>query len=260
MSPLLLIVLLGLHAAPVAGPHAGGLPAFSAPREIAAIPADRLQGSPVRLAWSPERKELYVRAVRTDRWGNERSWHYVLVLDGGRLEPVQREPAWVAPYWAWKSALSAPTLPAFKIDVESREQTVTAVRPDSAGSIGQAGGDPTGPGSEMGPQGTAIASYANQAQRVQTTTFRVKGELLGQFVNAPAIAGLTFGWAPARLGVIAFASRQGRLIVMDPDGRRQEIAGTRDVLLPAWSDDGRNLAWLQKKSKKTYVVMIADVR
>jgi ABC-type transport system substrate-binding protein len=49
------------------------------------------------------------------------------------------------------------------------------------------------------------------------------------------------------------------LVVMDRAGARHEVRGTKGVLLPAWSDNGRRLAWLTQQGRKKFVLTIADV-
>jgi hypothetical protein len=47
---------------------------------------------------------------------------------------------------------------------------------------------------------------------------------------------------------------------MDAKGSKQEVAGSKDAILPAWSPDGSRLAWLQKDGKKKYELRIAKTR
>jgi Tol biopolymer transport system component len=46
---------------------------------------------------------------------------------------------------------------------------------------------------------------------------------------------------------------------MDYEGRKQEIASSKAAFLPAWSDDGRRLAYLEKTGKNKAVLRIVDV-
>ena len=70
-----------------------------------------------------------------------------------------------------------------------------------------------------------------------------------------------FGWAPAPLSLLAFARRDGGpLVVLDASGGKQELAGTKAAVLPAWSDDGKRIAWLERKDRKKYQLMIADIQ
>jgi hypothetical protein len=60
-----------------------------------------------------------------------------------------------------------------------------------------------------------------------------------------------FSWAPAPFQLLAFARREGGpIIVLDAAGSKQELSGTKAALLPAWSSDGKRLAWIERKGKK----------
>jgi Tol biopolymer transport system component len=90
---------------------------------------------------------------------------------------------------------------------------------------------------------------------------RLAGETVGEFVNSVIVPGLTFGWGPKGSTVIAYAAQKsGRVVVMDAKGSKQEVAGSKDAILPAWSPDGSRLAWLQKDGKKKYELRIAKTR
>lgn len=231
----------------------------SAPVAVVELDASKLQGEPARLGWSPDGSELYVRAVKTDVWGNERSWHYLVNVAEKKIRPVESEPLWFGRYWAWKSGQAAPGVPDLKIEWESREEIKRATGTAREGTLGQNVSDPTGPGSQLGGQGGALAQAAAQAQKVTTTTFRLKGELVAEFVNTRPVAGLTFSWAPAGAGILAFTNARKRLVLMDRSGAKREVDRVADVLLPAWSDAGRHLAFLCRKDKKKLTVMVMEV-
>ena len=76
----------------------------------------------------------------------------------------------------------------------------------------------------------------------------------------PVPPGLSFGWAPAPHSLLAFARNKiGPLVLLDDAGHSREVAGTRSALLPAWSEDGARLAWLERKDKSHYTLKLADV-
>jgi hypothetical protein len=229
------------------------------PTAIVELDMSKLQGEPVRLAWSPDGHQLYVRTAQTDRWGNQRAWHYLVSIGETQATPVAAEPMWYGSYWAWKSAPSAPGVPGFRFDIESREEWRTATGIAREGAMGQGASDPSGPGSQLGPQGQAIFALTTQGQKVTTVTMRLNGELLAEFVNTPMVPGLTFGWAPTSMGAIAFVNGKNRLALMDGAGHKREMVDTRDALLPAWSDSGTRIAYLQKKDKKKYVLMMVEL-
>jgi len=86
---------------------------------------------------------------------------------------------------------------------------------------------------------------------------RLGDEIVGRGINQPIIWGATFSWAPYAMGALAFTDN-GHLAILDADGHKVRVRDTKDVMLPAWSDDGRRIAWLQRKGK-TYVLMMTEV-
>ena len=256
--PILLVFAIVMQAHAARQPVDVRRLTISTPVPIVRMAADFIRGEPLRLAWSPDARHLYLRTVKSDRWGNQTIFHYQIAVGTGELGPIEHEPEWFGRYWMWKSAQSSPGSADFRITYESREERKTAVGVVSAGAIAQSGGDPS-LGSELGPQGQAFASAAMQGQMVRTTTLRLKGQLLGEFVNMLAIPGLTFGWAPDGMDAIAYVGKKGRVIIMDRAGRRREVPGIQDAVLPAWSQDGRRLAWLQRQGKKEFMLAVTEV-
>jgi hypothetical protein len=252
------LVLVLLAQAP-GQPAKAGRVTVSKPRAVLDLEGDAIHGTPVRLSWSPDGQVLYLLAVERDLWGNEKDHHYLLGVTDGRVRPFEGEPLWSVEYWSWKSGLACPGAPAFQIQTESRTERKTATGAGAGGSLGQNSGDPYGPGSALGPQGSAIFAIGTQSQNVTTTSFKLKGHVLSEFVNTRPILGLTFGWAPEGFGVIAFSNEKHELELMDADGKRTHVKTAKGVVLPAWSGDGRRLAWLAQKGRGKFALMVADV-
>ena len=92
-------------------------------------------------------------------------------------------------------------------------------------------------------------------------SMKVKGELVGEFTNSVIVPGLTFAWAPKGSQAIAYSqAKGGKLYVMGSDGKKQEISGTKETLLPAWSHDAKKIAWLQRDGKKKFDLKVAELR
>jgi hypothetical protein len=71
---------------------------------------------------------------------------------------------------------------------------------------------------------------------------------------------LTFGWGPKGSQVIAYAAQKsGKVVVMNAGGKKRELDGTKDALLPAWSPDGSRLVWLQKAGRRKFVLKVTQV-
>ena len=103
-----------------------------------------------------------------------------------------------------------------------------------------------------------MAAAYNQ-QPVPVHTMLLNGEVVGEYVNSVIVPGQTFGWGPQGSRVIAYAAKGGSIVVMNDKGVKQEIPGTKDALFPAWSPDGKRLAWLQKDGKKKMVLKIVEI-
>ncbi|HZP48178.1 MAG TPA: hypothetical protein VFB07_06580 [Vicinamibacterales bacterium] len=233
---------------------------LASPQPIAELDTGKLKGELARLAWSPDASDLYVQTVDRDRTGNVVAVrHYVVSASGRAVKGVDREPEWATKFWAWKSAQAAPGQPAFRIDVKQREETVRSTSSPTGGALARGGGaDPT--------QGTTVEDAANAAyntQRLLVSDLKMKNELIGTWVNEPVVPGLTFAWSPESLHLLAFARRDkkdgGAIAVLDASGQKQELAGPKNAILPAWSDDGKHFAWIERKDKKKFELMAADI-
>jgi hypothetical protein len=85
-------------------------------------------------------------------------------------------------------------------------------------------------------------------QRLHVFTVTLKGR--PSAIREPQfLPGYTFSWSPQPLGAIAYVNASGRLVLMDPAGPKQPIEATKNVLLPAWSADGTQIAFLQRTGR-----------
>jgi hypothetical protein len=255
--PLAVILLAATPGSPLA--DASKL-TLSAPAAIVELDTGKLKGDLVRLSWSPDGQQIYIQTVERDRSGGIKSTHHhLLALDGKPPKGLDEEPAWSTRYWAWKSGPSAPGLLAFKIDPDQQRRRRTATSTPMGGDLAKGGAEggtgAAGPGMSTGD----VMAAAAQSQMESVWTLKLKGEVVGEFVNTPAIPGLTFGWAPMGTGLIAFANPEGRIVIMDDQGRKQPIA-SKGALLPAWTADGARLAYLEKTGKNKATLKIVDVK
>lgn len=154
----------------------------------------------------------------------------------------------------WKSAQSAPGVAGMTIGVNQETKRLSATATPMGGNAAR--GEAI---SGMGISPEEVGSVTQQSQNVQIFTLTLKGEVVGQFVNTPAIPGLTFGWGKTGSGLVAFSRPDGKLVVMDANGNKQEVSSARDARLPAFTTDGGRIAWLEKTGRKKYTLRIADV-
>jgi hypothetical protein len=256
----LLITLLALQSGSSASAEALKV---GAPVAVAELDMGKLKGEPFRLAWSPGGKELYVQTAERDSVGAvKKARHYVIAAAGGGTpKNVEEEPAWAAKYWTWKSWKAAPGSPAFAIGVEERREIIKASQAPTGGTIAGMGGD-AGAGATVGGGGPAGGGtiVLPEGQNANIRTMRLKGEVIGEWVNSVIVPGLTFGWSPASLNLIAFSSRNEDVVIMDEQGRKQKIDTAKMTRLPAWSDDGKKLAYVEQKDRQKFVLQIVDIQ
>jgi len=222
----------------------------SAPKKVAEVDAGTAKGDVVGLAWSGDGAILYLRSAEYDRWRNERAHHFLFDAASGKMSVVEAIPSWVSSYWMWKSGYVAPGVPEMKLDTETQSQMVTAVGTVRDGGLSQSRADPTQP---------QIASDYASAQQVATVTLRLKGTVVIESVNKSVQPGAMWGWAPSPIGGLAYVDAKKRLILIDRNGRTFEVPGTSDVMLPAWSPDGKRIAFVRRADKKKYVISVVEV-
>ena len=88
----------------------------------------------------------------------------------------------------------------------------------------------------------------------------MSGETIGEWVNEGVTPGSNFSWAPAPAHAILYARRDGGpLSLLDDKGRKQALTGAKNASFPAWSDDGGRIAWLEKKERRKYDLLIAAI-
>jgi hypothetical protein len=258
MLLLTLALAVGIHQADGQAPSAGAI-SLSPTARTADLDMSKLKGEPARLAWSADGAQLYLQTAERKSDGSMSLRHYVLPATGGSFEAAEAEPPWATKYWAWKSTQSAPGAPAFKIQLDSQKRIVRSTSAPRGAAIAGMGGD-AGAGASTGLGRSEGASVAiGEGQNAVVHSMLLNGEVIGEWVNAAIVPGLTYGWSPASLGLIAFANREGHIVIMDPKGGKQQITGSKDASLPAWTEDGTRLVYLEKSGKKKYTLRVVNV-
>jgi hypothetical protein len=231
------------------------------PVAVAELDMGKLKGDPFRLAWSPDAQEFYLQTAELDGVGAvKKARHYIVAAAGGAPKEVDGEPDWAAKYWAWKSWKAAPGSPAFAISVDERREIIKSAQAPTGGTIAGMGGDASA-GATVGGGGPAGAGTVvlPEGQNANIRTMRLKGEVIGEWINSVIVPGLTFGWSPAGLNLVAFSAKTEDVVVMDERGRKQKIDTAKVTRLPAWSDDGKKLAYLEQKDRKKYVLNVVEI-
>ncbi len=253
---LLLPVMLGAQS-----PMRAGALKLTPPSKVAELDIDKLKGQPSRLVWSGDGTQLYVQTME-GQFGQagQKVRHYAITIADGTRQDLQAEPDWAPAYWASKSSQVSPDGPPLTIEIKTETRTERAGAAPMGGDLARGGtvGESSGSSGGAGVEDVTSAAYGQQP--VPVHTMLVNGTVVGQFVNSVIVPGLTFGWGPKGSKVMAFAEpNNGRIVVMDAHGERREVSGSKGSLLPAWSADGKRLAWLEKDGKKKFRVHVASV-
>ncbi|HEX5474075.1 MAG TPA: hypothetical protein VFX12_05365 [Vicinamibacterales bacterium] len=242
---LIPLVLASLALLPAQAPPAGATTLdVSAPAKVVTL--DKIKGEPIQLAWSPDGTQLYVQTGQRTRVGTFQSpRHYVLTLADQKVKSVDAPPDWATTYFTWKSNKWAPAARNFAISIDSEQHTQRAVAAPTGGDLAKGGADATGTSADD------MVSAAQSSQTQHVITLMLAGEVVGKYVDMQFVPGYTFGWAPAAAGpVIAYANEEGHLGLMNQQKDKRVVPGTKNVVLPAWSEDGKQIAFLEKNGKK----------
>lgn len=226
--------------------------AISAPVTIRDIELKGQRGTPTRMAWSPDDKWIYVRLSTFDRWANETVRHVLVEVGGTGTETLADEPGWLPRYWNTKSAMTSPVASSWRISIDTRQDTVRTANVPREGNIGMHG-DPTAGLDET------VKNAALSSQQASFQKYLLNGQVVAAMVNGQIVPGRTYAWATAGLPLMAFVNEKGRLVVMNQAGKTREVKGPKRPLLPAWSESGQRLGWVQEGGGKLSVRAV-DIR
>ena len=217
----------------------------SAPTLVVSLQGGQFKGNPSQLTWSPDSTTLCVQTLE----GNSpplKARFYLIPVQEHAFRGADVAPEWASAYWQFKSARNPPGQPELQIEVEQLHK--------SAGVPTQSLSDKA----KLGMRDNAVAAQ-NEAGNV-VFVLKLKGEVVGEYVNQPLVPGMTFGWSPATLHAMAYAKPDGHLSLLDLNAAPTELAGTKDAILPAWSPDGNQIVYLQKKGRHDYDVMSISIK
>ena len=223
----------------------------SAPTTLTVVDVDKIDGEPWRLSWSPDGKQMHLAAMKRKATVLQTT-DYVIDVASGSVKPAAPLPEWATKYWEWKSWKTAPGNAAAEITIDQQRKNVSATARPMGGDLARGGGS-------VNPGTTVDEAAGGTSTNLLIITLLFKGEILGRWEGEPMVPGLTFGWGPQGTEMMAYAAQDGKLGLVDLQGRKQKINGTRDVRLPAWSADAKRLAWVEKQDRKKFRIQIADV-
>jgi hypothetical protein len=225
------------------------------PTLVAEVETSKLKGDVRRLAWEPDGTTLYLQTVE-GKPPNERTHHYSLEVAGGAPVAVAAEPQWAADYWAVKQDRTAPGLSSLVIEIQQGVETLKAGVGASGVLDRQSSPDAVAGGN---PSMSNLADGAHGSQNATVTRLKLVGEDIAVWVNERPYPGARFSWGPAGSGALVYVGEHGELMFFDRLKRRHKVPGVKDAFLPAWSADGRRLAFIQRTGRKKLSVSWIEV-
>jgi hypothetical protein len=232
--------VLAVCAASVTG--APRLVRFSDPVSWATLDVDKLKGRPAQLAWSDDDTELYLQVVEGITAQSLKVRHYSIRKDADP-KPIDKQPIWAQAYWKWKSAKSFFGDPLLTISVDTSRAVVDDPRDRNTAYLNS---EKKAPATLQSKTGTVRVVHR----------LLLKGRVIGEFVDEEIFPGYTFSWSPESFGMIVFRAPSGRLTVMNTEGETETIGDAKDVLLPAWSDSGNVIGYLEPAGRKKFALKV----
>src|SRR5215831_11773900 len=228
-----LLIAAGLSA--VAGATDVSALKASDPALVCELDMKVLKGALRRLSWSVDGRYLHVQTL-----DNKTIHDYIIRLPEGDISVAFGEPEWADQYWTMKSSLTAPGAPDLKIEVLENHQRTQPV--PFTGGFSNGGAQTVEP---RNPRDT----FAIEARLL------LLGQEVGYTLNEVAMAGGSYGWGPAGSAAIAFIDTSGRVTLFDRAKHRNVVATAKGAMMPAWSGDGRRLAYVQKTGRDRFRLM-----
>ena len=246
------LAALTLAAAPIIAAPPTPIVTLTAPATWADVDTSAVKGRPARLAWSDDRATLYLQTVEGETQQTLKFHHY-LVHKGGKPVGIDVQPKSVAAYWKWKSAKTFVGDLSLRIDVDSRTEVLDNLNGVGANKSVYLTDSPIG----LTGQALTLAKQSGGKRVVNRLLF--KGHVIGEFVDELIVPGYTFSWSPEELRLIVYRAQSGRLTIMDDGGMTETIAETKDVLLPAWSDDGAAIAYVERGRGSRFSIRVVEI-
>ena len=203
----------------------------SEPKIVCELDTNLLKGDIHRLSWSPEATSIHIQTIDGDR----RLRDYIVTMPDGVVSIAFGEPEWAAAYWARKSDLSAPG----RRDVAPRSDAEQPTDPSHRRSAADLP--------------TAARRHPTRRTRSMRTKRRSRSVCWGK---RSATGSTASQWLVKRTGGVRPAAGRScssdgkRIALMDQKKNKKTIAAAKGATMPAWSNDGSRIVFLQKAGRK----------
>ena len=228
---------------------------LGSPISVADLDLGKLKGDIRRFAWSADGERFYVQTAGGTPPA-QLLHHYIVSRTDGTMTPVLEEPDWAISYWSTKQDVSAPGNPTLKIAaVQGTENIKSGV--GLAGVLDRTSSPETVASANPSAENLANSTMGNQ--KAVVVQLALLGEPIAIWINERPFPGARFSWGPEGSDALVFVGDKGQLVFFDGSKHRRAVSRTKDGSFPAWSADGRRVAYLQKTGRKKLAVMVMPV-
>lgn len=186
---------------------------------------------------------LLLQGVLAEPDGRLAARYFVLPAEGVTLKQLKEPPAASVKYWQTKASRISPT----------GLGRITGGSDQSMPLYGVAGG--------RDGQAQRISDAVALGGMQEKHVLRIGNLVIHQRQNdVEPYDGEVWSWSPPELNRIAYVDGKGDLWIAYADGRSPRRLLKGDFTLPAWSDDGRLIAIVEKKKDgKSWVVSVVHL-
>jgi hypothetical protein len=204
---------------------AGGVTAQAPEKELVATISGKLLagGLVTGVAWDGAIVIIQTAAMEK---GEPKAHYFAVPGRGMELRALDTAPPGVESYWKRKASRRSPT----------GLGTITLLSGSSLPMYG------------IASQEKRFADAMDMGGARISHEFRIGNVVLHRCRDTAPYDGEVWSWSPAETNRIAYADEKGDLWIAMADGRNPERVLKGHVTLPAWSDDGRVLAFAERKN------------
>lgn len=218
-APWLMVIVVVLAAS-----MPGISPAQAPDRELVATISGKLLagGLVTGLAW--DGGTLIIQTAAMEK-GEPKAHYFAVPGRGMELRPLEGLPTAVEGYWKKKASRKSPT----------GLGTISLVTGSKLPMVG------------IASQEKRFADAMDMGGTQISQEFRIGDLVIHRRRDTAPYDGEVWSWSPAEVNRIAYVDEQGDLWIANADGRSPERLLKGHFTLPAWSDDGRVLAFAERK-------------
>jgi hypothetical protein len=182
-----------------------------------------------------------------------RKMDFSLSADGEDFKEEEEQPSWAGPYWNFKSSLTSPDGAEIKRDASRRVES-------SYRLSGKVVGRPWYAWRRTAALDKHLTADHTRSPDAATRTSPSRG--LGETRSGPEphlfYPGMTWSWSPPGGNAIVYYD-DFKVRIMSNDGKVKKKIASGDYYLPAWSHDGKKVAFIRLPTSEIWDIHVVEL-